>query len=136
MSLIDDIKKHEGFKPTVYQCTEGYDTIGYGFAIKDLKLSEEVCNIILTEKLAKLQFDISTKFEWFEDSPEIVRNVVINMCYQLGLTGFSKFKQTIYYLETEQYEEAATECLDSLWAKQTPNRAKEVSEAISSLATD
>ena len=136
MSLIDDIKKHEGFKSTVYQCTEGYDTIGYGFAIKDLKLSEEVCNIILAEKLAKLQFDISNKFEWFEDSPEIVRNVVINMCYQLGLTGFSKFKQTIYYLETEQYEEASLECLDSLWAKQTPNRAKELSELISSLVTD
>ena len=136
MNLLKQIKDHEGFKSTVYQCTEGYDTIGYGFAIKDLKLSEEVCNIILAEKLAKLQFDINNKFEWFEDSPEIVRNVVTNMCYQLGLTGFSKFKQTIYYLETEQYEEASIEMLDSLWAKQTPNRAKELSEQISSLATD
>ena len=116
MNLLKQIKDHEGFKSTVYQCTEGYDTIGYGFAIKDLKLSEEVCNIILAEKLAKLQFDINNKFEWFEDSPEIVRNVVTNMCYQLGLTGFSKFKQTIYYLETEQYEEASIEKLDSLWA--------------------
>ena len=136
MSLIDNIKKHEGFKSTVYQCTEGYDTIGYGFAIKDLKLSKEVCDIILAEKLSKLQFDISNKFEWFKDSPEIVRNVVTNMCYQLGLTGFSKFKQTIYYLETDQYEEASVEMLDSLWAKQTPNRAKELSEQISSLVTD
>ena len=101
-----------------------------------MKLSKEVCDIILAEKLAKLQFDINNKFEWFKDSPEIVRNVVTNMCYQLGLTGFSKFKQTIYYLETEQYEEASIEMLDSLWAKQTPNRAKELSEQISSLATD
>ena len=136
MNLLKQIKDHEGFKSTVYQCTEGYDTIGYGFAVKDLKLSKKVCNIILAEKLAKLQFDINNKFEWFEDSPEIVRNVVINMCYQLGLTGFSKFKQTIYYLETEQYEEASIEMLDSLWAKQTRNRAKELSEQISSLATD
>ena len=28
MSLIDDIKKHEGFSPTLYRCTAGYDTIG------------------------------------------------------------------------------------------------------------
>ena len=136
MSLIEQIKRHEGFRSTVYQCTEGYDTIGYGFAIKDLKLSKEVCDIILTEKLAKLQLNISNKFEWFDDSPEVIKNAVSNMCYQLGLSGFSKFKQTIYYLETEQYEEASTECLDSLWAKQTPHRAKEVSEAISSAATD
>ena len=86
--------------------------------------------------MVKLELDISNKFEWFETSHYIVRDVVINMCYQLGLTGFSKFKQTIYYLETEQYEEASLEMLDSLWAKQTPNRAKELSELILSLATD
>ena len=133
-SLIKKIKEHEGYRASVYQCTEGFDTIGYGFAIKDLKLSEEICDIILAEKLAKLQFDISNKFDWFDDSPELVKDVVTNMCYQLGLSGFSKFKQTIYYLETEQYEEASIECLDSLWAKQTPNRAKELSEQLASLA--
>ena len=58
------------------------------------------------------------------------------MCYQIGVSGFNKFKKTIYYLETEQYEEASLEMLDSLWAKQTPNRAKELSKQISSLATD
>ena len=136
MSLIDQIKKHEGFKPTVYEDTEGYDTIGYGFAIKDLYLSKEVCDIILIEKIAELKLNITKKFEWFEHSPNVIQNAVINMCYQMGISGFSKFKKTIYYLETEQYDEAATECLDSLWAKQTPNRAKEVSEAISSAVTD
>ena len=38
VNLIEQIKKHEGFEPTVYEDTEGYDTIGYGFAIKDLVL--------------------------------------------------------------------------------------------------
>ena len=133
-SLIKKIKEHEGYRASVYQCTEGFDTIGYGFAIKDLQLSEEICDIILAEKLAKLQFDISNKFDWFDDSPELVKDVVTNMCYQLGISGFSKFKQTIYYLETEQYEEASVGCLDSLWAKQTPNRAKELSEQLASLA--
>ena len=41
MSLIDDIKKHEGFSPVVYKCTAGYDTIGYGKRIKYLKVTEE-----------------------------------------------------------------------------------------------
>ena len=134
--LIHRIKHHEGFRNRVYQCTEGYDTIGYGFAVKDLYLSEEVCDIILIEKIAELKLNITKKFEWFEHSPDVIHNAVINMCYQMGISGFSKFKKTIYYLETEQYEEASTECLDSLWAKQTPHRAKEISEAISSAATD
>ena len=42
INILEDIKKHEGFKSTVYKCTEGYETIGYGFAIKDLFLDEDI----------------------------------------------------------------------------------------------
>ena len=133
MNLLNEIKNHEGFRSRVYKCTEGYDTIGYGFAIKDLELTEEIAELILTKKLAELQLRICNAFEWFIDSPQDVQDVVTNMCYQLGLSGFSKFKKTIYYLETQQYDEAADEMLDSLWAKQTPNRAKELSNIIRSL---
>ena len=131
MSLLDDIKKHEGFRSRVYQCTEGYDTIGYGFAIKDLDIEEDIGEMILIRKLEKLQKRIASTFGWFFNSPEDVKDVVTNMCYQLGVSGFSRFKKTIYLLETEQYQEASIEVLDSLWAKQTPNRAKELSEILS-----
>ena len=135
-NLIKKIKNHEGFRSTVYQCTEGYDTIGYGFAIKDLELDKDIAELILERKLEKLQKRIASSFGWFYNSPDIVKDVVTNMCYQIGVSGFNKFKKTIYYLETEQYEEASLEMLDSLWAKQTPNRSKELSKQISSLATD
>ena len=130
MSLIDKIKKHEGYKSTVYQCTEGYDTIGYGFAIKDLELEKDICDIIAERKLEKLEKRIASRFGCFCSSPEEVQDVITEMCYQLGLSGFSKFKKTIYLLETEQYEEASIEMLDSLWAKQTRNRAMELSETL------
>ena len=136
MSLIEQIKKHEGFRSTVYQCTEGYDTIGYGFAIKDLVLDKDIADLILERKLKDLEKKIASRFGWFYNAPDPIKDAVTDMCYQMGVSGFSKFKKTIYYLETEQYEEASTECLDSLWAKQTPNRAKEVSEAISSAVAD
>ena len=130
MSLINQIKKHEGFRSTVYECTEGYDTIGYGFAIKDLFLDEDIAELILIRNLAVLVERIKKTFPWVNDAPEEVQDVVANMCYQLGISGFSKFKKTIYLLETEQYEEASVEMLDSLWHKQTPHRAKELSEVL------
>ena len=136
MSLLKSIKYHEGFRSTVYQCTEGYDTIGYGFAVKDLVLDEDIAELILLRKLEKLQHRIASTFGWWYNSPKTVKNVVTNMCYQLVISGFSKFKKTIYLLETEQYEDASIEMLDSLWAKQTPNRAKELSEALRSVLTD
>ena len=134
MNLLKQIKQHEGFRSRVYQCTEGYDTIGYGFAIKDLVLDEDIAELILMRKIDKLQKRIASVYGWFFNAPEEVKNVVTNMCYQMGVSGFNKFKKTIYLLETEQYEDASIEMLDSLWAKQTPNRANELSEQIRGLA--
>ena len=109
------------------------DTIGIGFAIKDLELSEDVCDLILTEKLEVLEERFEKKFDWFATSPVEVRNVMLNMAYQLGFAGFCKFKKTIAYLQEADWENASKEMLDSRWAKQTPNRAKELSEIIASL---
>ena len=132
--LIEQIKAHEGYRKKVYQCTEGYDTIGYGFAIKDLIIDEDVADLILMKKLFILLERIHIAFAWFKEIDDKAKGVVVNMCYQIGLRGFSKFKKTIYYLETQQYEEAADEMLDSLWAKQTPNRANQLSDIIRSIS--
>ena len=134
--LLKDIKKHEGFKPRVYKCTEGYDTIGYGFAIKDLVIEKDIADLILMKKLHLLLERILVAFPWFKDVDDKAKSVVVNMCYQLGLSGFSKFKKTIYLLETQQYEEASTEMLDSLLAKQTPARARELSNRIKSISSN
>ena len=131
--IIEQLKIHEGYKPTVYKCTEGVDTIGIGFAIKDLHLSEEVCDLILKEKLEVLEERFESKFDWFSSSPVEVRNVMLNMAYQLGFRGFCKFKKTLGYLEACDWDNASKEMLDSRWAKQTPNRANELSEIIASL---
>ena len=130
MSLIESIKKHEGFVPTVYKDSLGIDTIGYGFTIKDLELDEDICEIILERKLKELETRVNLKFKWFMYMPQEIKDVVMEMCYQLGVGGVSKFKKTIAYLQNKQWEEASVEMLDSLWAKQTPNRAKELSNRV------
>ena len=51
MSLIESIKQHEGYVGVVYKDSLGIDTIGYGFAIKDLELDEDICEMILERKV-------------------------------------------------------------------------------------
>ena len=133
MSLLDRIKHHEGFRSKVYKCTEGYDTIGYGFAIKDLELDEDISEMILMQKLDNLMTRIGKTFVWWRSADSTVKDVVVEMCYQLGVSGFSKFKKTIDHLENKRYGKAAVEMLDSKWAKQTPNRAIELSNIIKNL---
>ena len=127
MSLIDSIKENEGYKSTVYTDTLGFDTIGYGFAIKDLELDEEVCDLILDKKLDKLIDATNKKFPFLRELPQDKCEIVFEMVYQLGLTGVSKFKKMLKALERKDYDKASAEMLDSLWAKQTPNRAIKLS---------
>jgi len=50
------------------------------------------------------------------------------MCFNLGLSRLLKFEKMLLALETGDYEVAATEALDSLWACQVGTRADRVAE--------
>lgn len=128
--LLDSIKKHEGFKDRVYKDTLGFDTIGYGCAIKNLVLDEDIAGLILERKMIVLIMDVYSRFPWIAMQSSIVQEVVIEMSFQLGVKGVSKFKMTLRHLQDDEYKMAAEEMLDSKWARQTPNRAKELSEKI------
>ena len=128
--LIDRLKISEGFRDHVYQDTLGIDTIGYGFAIKDLILSEEISEQILKEKVELLITVMNGKFDWFKEMPPEVQSVCLEMAYQLGVRGFSKFKKAIAHMKEKEFKHAADEMLDSRWAKQTPNRARMLSEIV------
>ena len=130
MALKDSIKEHEGYVGVVYKDSLGIDTIGYGFAIKDLELDEDICEMILERKLKNLNDRVRVRFEWYRYMPPQIQDVIMEMCYQLGVTGFSKFKKTILFLQNKQFHDASQEMLDSLWARQTPNRAKELSNRV------
>ena len=130
MSLIDNIKESEGFRPQVYQCTEGHDTIGFGFKVSDLELDMDLAEEILVRKLEKLIRRVKNRFSWVNESPYEIQDVVYEMCYQMGVSGFSKFKKTIKYLADKQYDKASKEMLDSRWARQTPNSAIKLSNTV------
>ena len=131
-NLIENIKESEGFVEHVYNDSLGIPTIGYGFAIKDLILDEDIAEEILLRKVKALALRVQNKFDWFNTAPDIIKEVVVEMAFQLGLRGLSRFRKTISYLEKENYLEASKEMLDSKWAKQTPNRAKKLSKIVAS----
>ena len=127
MSLIADIKAHEGYSKKVYKDTLGYDTIGVGFLVSSLELDEDVCDIILERRLKKNESVLQRKMTYYSKLPIEVQNIIQNMYYQMGNRLFN-FVKTLHYIESGKWRAASVEMLDSLWAKQTPRRAKELSE--------
>jgi len=131
--LIDSIKKHEGHSPYLYKDSENVETIGYGFAIRHLTLEVDVSSIILERKILHLVVDCYTLFPWLSSMPALVQETIIEMAYQIGLHGLSKFVKTISYLKSNDWDKASEEMLNSKWASQSINRAKELSNRIASL---
>lgn len=126
------IKLEEGLRLSEYHCTEGYRTIGYGEKLSNIKW-EPLGDTKRTEKQA-LQFLRERIFEIISrlvaHKPKAWNNcneqrqaILISMCYQLGVAGVLKFNNMWAALERNDFELASKEMLDSLWAKQTKNRA-------------
>ena len=62
--------------------------------------------------------------------PPEVKGVIIEMCYQIGYAGVMKFKKMIANMKDINWKGAADEMLDSLWARQTPERANRLADIV------
>ncbi|SHN70613.1 hypothetical protein [Desulfovibrio litoralis] len=45
-------------------------------------------------------------------------NVLINMCFNLGITKLLTFKKTLHFIRLGDYKQAAKNMMCSLWSKQ------------------
>jgi len=151
--LVDQLKRDEGFRSTVYTCPAGRNTVGYGHNLDDNPLSkaeikylfgkelhpdvafERLCiqginqkqaTWLLERDIAKVQAALLLHYPWMSDLDSARFDAVCNMAFQLGVKGVSKFKHMLRALEMGCYDTAADEALDSRWAKQTPERAQRV----------
>ena len=125
--LIQQLKVHEGLRLKPYKCTMGYDTIGYGRNLETNGISEEEAEMLLANDVFKVMEELSDH-GLLQDHTQPRQDVLINMAFQMGVSGLLKFKNMIRELDERRYSEAAKQMLDSRWAKQTPNRANELAE--------
>ena len=133
--LLESVRKHEGYKNTVYLDTRNKRTVGVGhLCVEDFwEDGKEYEESFLMDILQK---DLQGAIDGAEDLckdlkiSDDAKILVIEMIFQLGKTGVSKFRNMWKALQEDppSYSVAATEMLDSRWANQTPNRAKEMSD--------
>lgn len=125
-ALIERIGANEGFRSKPYQCSEGVWTIGHG--ITWLTMEESLH--ILTGRISQLHLKLGKQFDWYDDLPPEIQGVVIECCYQMGVKGWSNFRKAIANMKDRNWKGAADEMLDSLWARQTPNRANRLADIV------
>ena len=132
------IKEHEGFRDQVYKDSLGFATIGYGHLVLPNDPYEEGVTYSKEdlEKVFDGDFDTacSNANQLIKDLPlhPQAKCVLIEMVFQLGIGGVSKFKNMWKALGEGDYQTASEEMLDSRWAKQTPKRATDLSNVMKS----
>ena len=129
--LYDHLKVHEGYSSTAYQDHLGNWTIGYGRRLDgDKGITEDEANFLLHTDVETAYKQMHSSIRIPSDTGEVREAALIAMIFQLGIGTFLKFKKTIAAIESSDWDKAAVECLDSLWAKQTPKRADAVSKIL------
>ena len=125
------LRGEEGEVLTEYKDHLGYSTIGVGRLIDARKgggITAEESAYLLSNDIQKKLSELERKLPWIKELDEARRGVLLSMAFQMGTEGLLGFKNTLEMVRTGRYTDAAKSMLNSLWAKQTPQRAKRHSE--------
>jgi lysozyme len=114
-----------------YRCTAGKLTIGVGRNLDDKGITQDEALFLLRNDIATVTTQLQ-KYDWYINVDPIRRKVLIDMAYNLGITGLLQFRRMIAALERGDYEGAADQMLDSRWAEQVGMRATRLAEMMRS----
>lgn len=134
---IQIVKNHliseEGFVGHVYPDHLGYATIGFGRLVDQRKgggITREEAEYLLDNDIGRRLSELRQSLPWFNDAPDAVQMALLLMAFQMGVENLLEFKTTLSLIRQGKYAHAADNALKSLWAKQTPARAKRVTDMI------
>ena len=126
--LREDLIAEEGIRLNPYLCPAGKLTLGVGRNLDDVGITEDEAMMMLDNDIERVKAQLAKALPWLETKPPGVQSAIANMAFQMGLGGVLKFKNMLAAIQARDYATARREALDSAWAKQTPQRAKRVTD--------
>ena len=123
------IMAEEGLRLHVYEDSRGVQTIGYGTNLAEgiTKLEAEY---LLRERLAAKYTGLTTDLPWVKDQPIMTQSALLDLAYQVGVRKEEAFSDMLAALRAGECAKAKAAALDSLWARETPTRARRVTDRL------
>ena len=130
--LTRQLRGDEDTRPQVYKDSLGFFTIGTGRLVDDRKpgsgLRPSEMAFMLANDIAERTDELTKRLPWLYLLDPARKGALLNMSFQMGVTGLLGFKNTLELVRKGQFSEAADNMLLSNWAEQTPNRAKRIAK--------
>lgn len=131
-NLARQLRGDEDVRPQVYKDSLGFFTIGIGRLVDDRKpgsgLRPSEMDFMLANDIEDRTAALTKRLPWLYLLDDARKGALLNMSFQLGIEGLLGFKNTLELVRKGQFAEASKNMLLSLWAQQTPNRAKRMAE--------
>lgn len=125
--LVKLLTLHEGYRQFPYRDTVGKLTVGIGINLDDTGLYLDEAQAVLDLRLAKVAVELEKHLPWVADLDEVRACVLVDMAYNLGISGLLGFKNTLRFVKEGKYAEASYGMLQSKWARQVGRRATRLS---------
>lgn len=145
--LMDSVTTDEAYKPVPYKDSLGLWTFGIGRCLETNPLTGAEWKQLLdngwinasvgkvgAQWLAACELhaveSLLNRYSWFSQIGDVRQNAFIEMAYQLGIAKFARFTQMLAAANTGDWQGVYEQALSSLWAKQTPDRAKMIARML------
>ena len=137
--IIQRLVVNEGIRYQPYKCPAGHLTIGVGRNLETNPLTseekrvcgdymhgitKEQCYYLLRNDIARVKKELTDNLPWWQNLDKERQFVLIDMCFNMGLKKLLGFNNTLRYLSTGFYKQAASNLRESLYYRQVTKRAE------------
>ena len=127
-ALTSQLIAHEGLRLKPYTDTTGHLTIGVGRNLSDVGITRDEALDLLEADIERAMGQLFIRWPWAEHLDSVRQRVLIDMVFNLGADGLSKFPRMLAAARSGDYETAAAEMLASKWATQVGQRASRLAQ--------
>lgn len=127
-TLEEQLLRHEGYRQFPYKCSAGKLTIAIGRNIEERGVSKDEAMYLLHNDIVICNQELNLVYPIIKVLSQERHNVLVNMCFNMGIRRLSQFKKMWAALNIGDYEEASKQMLDSKWARQVGSRAIELAK--------
>jgi len=132
--LRKQLEIDEGVVHEIYLDHLGYPTFGIGHLVRETDpeagwdvgtaVDAPRCIEAFESDIETVLSDCDKLYENFDDLPEEAQQIIANMMFNLGYPRLSKFKGMKAGVDSEDWNRAADEMVDSRWYRQVGARAE------------
>lgn len=127
-AMRSELIRDEAMMLKPYRDTVGKLSIGVGRNLDDVGISQVEAAHLLDADIQRTADALDKALPWWRGLDEVRQRVLLNMAFNMGVSGLLGFKHTLADVRAGNYDFAAAGMLESKWAQQVGQRAQRLAD--------